>query len=158
MIRTGIGFDAHVFVSGRPLILGGVDIPHEFGLAGHSDADVLCHAVMDALLGAIAAGDIGVHFPDTDPEWKGAHSLDLLSRVVAILSEHGFKAVNIDTTVIGEEPKISSSVDEMRANIAKAMNLSIDAISVKATTTERMGALGRGEGLAVMAVATVEKA
>jgi 2-C-methyl-D-erythritol 2,4-cyclodiphosphate synthase len=157
MSRMGTGFDAHAFTEGRSLILGGVEIEHDRGLAGHSDADVLCHAVMDALLGAVAAGDIGLHFPDTDPEWKNARSLDLLSRIGSVVSEKGFKIINVDSTVIGERPKISALFDEMRSNIAEALDLSIEDVSVKATTTEGMGALGRGEGLAAMAVATVEK-
>ena len=157
-IRTGIGFDIHRFAPSRPMVLGGVQIPAHVGLEGHSDADVLCHAVMDALLGAVADGDIGVHFPDTDRKWAGARSLDLLQAVGARLRGQGWRAVNVDATVIAEAPKIAPHAAAMRANMAGALGLETERVSVKATTAEGMGALGRREGVAVMAIATVERA
>jgi 2-C-methyl-D-erythritol 2,4-cyclodiphosphate synthase len=156
MIRTGIGFDIHRFKKGRRLVLGGVDIPHQAGLDGHSDADVLCHAVMDALLGAVADADIGRHFPNTDAWWKGACSLDLLKIVAGRLAARGARIVNVDSTVLAEAPKLAPHVGAMRARMAKAMGIAADCVSVKATTLEKLGALGRGEGMAVMAVATVD--
>ena len=156
MIRTGIGVDAHRFAEHRRLVLGGVDIPHRLGLEGHSDADVLCHAVMDALLGAVADRDIGWHFPDTDPRWKGARSVDLLKRVGERLAARGARVVNVDATVLAERPKLMPFMDEMRRHMAEALGIGMDRISVKATTMERMGAIGREEGIAAMAVATVE--
>jgi len=156
MIRTGIGFDAHRFAHGRKLILGGVEIRDFNGLDGHSDADVLCHSVMDALLGAVADGDIGRHFPDTDQKWKGACSVEMLKSVVTLVAGKGYRVVNVDSTVIAQSPKISPFVDRMRANMAGAMGIAADCVSVKATTMEKMGALGREEGIAVMSVATVE--
>lgn len=155
MIRTGIGFDTHRLVTERKLILGGVEIEHTHGLLGHSDADVLTHAIMDALLGAIADGDIGQHFPDTDPQWKGADSIALLRAVIARLSEKGWQVVNIDATVMAERPKLMPHIPAMRACLATAMQCSIDAVSVKATTVEGLGAIGRREGISAMAVATV---
>jgi len=154
-IRTGIGFDAHRLVNGRPLVLGGVAIAHERGLAGHSDADVLCHAAADALLGAMADGDIGTHFPDTDERWRGADSLALLRLVVRRLREAGARPSNLDATVIAEEPKLAPHIAAMRANLAEAAGVATSAVSVKATTVEQMGALGRREGIAALAVATV---
>ncbi len=151
--RSGIGFDAHRFAPERDLILGGVKIEHKFGLLGHSDADVLCHAIADALLGAVAEGDIGKHFPDTDPQWKGVCSLKLLTAVGEILKEKGAAISNIDATVIAEEPKLAPYIDAMRQNIANALGLTTNDVSVKATTIETMGALGRKEGIAAMAVA-----
>ena len=156
MIRTGIGFDTHRLVEGRRLILGGVDIPHETGLLGHSDADVLAHAVMDALLGAVALGDIGQHFPDTDNRWKGADSLKLLDRVTELLRENGWKIVNVDATILAERPKMMPHLPKMRENLAARMGVPVGAVSVKATTVEGLGAIGRREGISVMAVATVE--
>ena len=153
-VRTGTGYDAHKLVEGRPLILGGVTIPHTDGLLGHSDADVLLHAIMDALLGAAALGDIGKHFPCTD-EFKDASSLDLLSRTRDIITEKGFMITNIDATLIMQKPKIAPYVDEMRRSIAKTLDIDIDAVSVKATTTEGMGFEGTGEGASTMAVATI---
>ena len=153
-VRTGTGYDAHKLVEGRPLILGGVTIPHTHGLLGHSDADVLLHAIMDALLGAAALGDIGKHFPCTD-EFKDASSLDLLSRTRDIITEKGFMITNIDATLIMQKPKIAPYVDEMRRSIAKTLDIDIDAVSVKATTTEGMGFEGTGEGASTMAVATI---
>lgn len=151
-MRTGIGYDVHRFEKDRKLILGGVEIPHEKGLLGHSDADVLLHAVTDALLGAAGLGDIGTHFPDSDPKYKGADSLLLLTEAVRLLSEKGFKAVNIDCTVITEEPKISPYKEKMRENIAKACNLPPDAVNVKGKTEEGLGFTG--EKLGIKALAT----
>jgi len=156
VVRTGLGIDTHAFSAGRPLILGGVDIPHEEGLAGHSDADVLTHAVIDALLGAAALGDIGQHFPDTDPRFKDADSLDLLRAVVVHLDERGFAIGNVDATVVLERPKLAPYRDAIRASLAAALGLSEDAVNVKATTGERLGFVGRGEGAAAMAIATLE--
>ncbi len=153
-VRTGTGYDAHKLVEDRPLILGGVTIPHTHGLLGHSDADVLLHAIMDALLGAAALGDIGKHFPCTD-EFKDASSLDLLSRTRDIITEKGFMITNIDATLIMQKPKIAPYIDEMRRSIAKTLDIDIDAVSVKATTTEGMGFEGTGEGASTMAVATI---
>ena len=155
MIRTGIGVDRHRFEPGRPLILGGVDIPHEEGLAGHSDADVLTHAVIDALLGAAAMGDIGQHFPDTDERWRDANSLDLLRAVVDGLGDHGYRVVNVDATVMMERPKLAPFRDAIRDSLEAV--LGAGRVSVKATTAERLGALGREEGAAAMAVATLDR-
>ncbi len=156
MIRTGLGIDTHAFAAGRPLILGGIDIPHEEGLAGHSDADVLTHAVIDALLGAAALGDIGQHFPDTDPRFKDADSLELLRAVVVHLGDRGFAIGNVDATVVLERPKLAPYRDAIRASLAGALGLPESAVNVKATTGERMGFVGRGEGAAALAIATVE--
>ncbi len=155
MIRTGMGYDTHRLAPQRPLILGGVTIPFERGLVGHSDADGLCHAVADALLGAVAAGDIGQHFPDTDPQWKDASSLDLLGRVERIVAQRGGRVVHVDATVIAEAPRIRPHVDAMRERMAQALRVNRDQVSVKATRAEGLGALGRGEGIAVWAIATV---
>ena len=157
MIRTGIGVDSHRFEAGRPLVLGGVDIPHEEGLAGHSDADVLAHAVIDALLGAAAMGDIGQHFPDSDERWRDADSLDLLRAVVAGLGENGFRIVNVDATVMMERPKLAPYRDRIREVLGGALGLGVSRVSVKATTGERMGFVGRGEGVACLAVATLDR-
>jgi 2-C-methyl-D-erythritol 2,4-cyclodiphosphate synthase len=157
VIRTGLGIDTHAFAPGRPLILGGVDIPHEEGLAGHSDADVLTHAVIDALLGAAALGDIGHHFPDTDPRFKDADSLELLRTVVVYLGERGFEIANVDATVVLERPKLAPYRERIRATLAGALGLPEDAVNVKATTGEKMGFVGRGEGAAAMATATLEQ-
>jgi 2-C-methyl-D-erythritol 4-phosphate cytidylyltransferase / 2-C-methyl-D-erythritol 2,4-cyclodiphosphate synthase len=151
--RVGTGYDLHRLEPGRPLIIGGVEIPHETGLAGHSDADVLCHAVTDAILGAAAAGDIGQHFPDTDPKWKGANSIELLKSAVAIVGAAGYAVSNIDAVVIAERPKIAPHIPAMRANLAQAMGIDISAVSVKGKTNERVDALGRSEAIAVHAVA-----
>jgi 2-C-methyl-D-erythritol 2,4-cyclodiphosphate synthase len=156
MVRAGIGYDMHRLVAGRALILGGVRLEHPLGLEGHSDADVLSHAVADALLGAVAAGDIGQHFPDTSDAWKDACSLNLLSRVAGIVAERGGTIVNVDATLLAERPKIAPHVTAMRRNIADALSLPLDRVSVKATTVERLGAIGREEGMAAMAVAMVE--
>jgi 2-C-methyl-D-erythritol 2,4-cyclodiphosphate synthase len=155
MVRTGLGIDTHAFAAGRPLILGGVDIPHEEGLAGHSDADVLTHAVIDALLGAAGLGDIGQHFPDTDSRFKDADSLELLRTVVVYLDERGWEIGNVDATVVLERPKLAPYRDAIRASLARALGLPEDAVNVKATTGEGMGFVGRGEGAAALAVATI---
>jgi 2-C-methyl-D-erythritol 2,4-cyclodiphosphate synthase len=155
MVRTGLGLDTHAFAAGRPLVLGGVDIPHDQGLAGHSDADVLTHAVIDALLGAAGLGDIGQHFPDTDPQFKDADSMQLLRTVVAQLGERGLAIGNVDATVMLERPKLAPHREAIRAALADALGLPADAVNVKATTGEGMGFVGRGEGAAAMAVATV---
>jgi 2-C-methyl-D-erythritol 2,4-cyclodiphosphate synthase len=157
MVRTGLGIDTHAFAPGRPLILGGVDIPHEEGLAGHSDADVLTHAVIDALLGAAGLGDIGQHFPDTDPRFAGADSLELLRTVVVYLGERGFAIGNVDATVVLERPKLAPYRDAIRDALAGALGLAPVCVNVKATTGEGMGFVGRGEGAAAMAVATLEQ-
>jgi 2-C-methyl-D-erythritol 4-phosphate cytidylyltransferase/2-C-methyl-D-erythritol 2,4-cyclodiphosphate synthase len=154
--RTGLGFDAHRFAEGRRMVLGGVEIAHPRGLLGHSDADVLCHAVMDALLGAVGDGDIGMHFPDTDVRWKGACSLDLLKAVGAKLAARGARIVHIDCTVLAEKPKIAPHREAMRAAMGGVLGLEPDRVSIKATTMERMGTIGREEGIVAMAVATVE--
>ncbi len=156
MVRTGLGIDTHAFAPGRRLILGGVDIPHEEGLAGHSDADVLTHAVIDALLGAAALGDIGQHFPDTDERFEDADSLELLRTVVVFLGERGFAIGNVDATVVLERPKLAPYRDAIRDALAGALGLPAGAVNVKATTGEGMGFVGRGEGAAAMAVATIE--
>jgi 2-C-methyl-D-erythritol 2,4-cyclodiphosphate synthase len=155
-MRIGIGFDVHPFAPGRRLMLGGVEVPHEAGLAGYSDADVLLHAVMDALLGAAALGDIGQHFPSDDPRWKDADSRDLLRRVAAMVRGAGHAVANIDATVIAERPRITPHVEAMRATIAADLGLPGWRVSVKATTTDRLGAIGRGEGIAALAVALLE--
>jgi 2-C-methyl-D-erythritol 2,4-cyclodiphosphate synthase len=154
--RSGIGWDSHRLVSGRPLVLGGVVVPDApRGLEGHSDADVLTHAVIDALLGAAGLGDIGLHFPDTDERWKDANSLDLLRTVHGLVRDAGLSPVNVDATVVCEEPRLSPYRDEMRAALATAIGLTADAVNVKFTTAEKMGFIGRGEGVAALAIATV---
>ena len=155
-MRIGHGYDAHRLTEGRKLILGGVDIPHTQGLDGHSDADVLLHAVMDALLGACALGDIGQHFPPGDDAYLGISSLELLRRVREILSSAGYSAVNIDATVIAQKPKLAPHILQMRQNIADTLGLPLDAVSVKATTEEHMGFTGRLEGISAHAVCLVE--
>ena len=151
-IRIGHGYDVHRLVPERRLILGGVDIPHETGLLGHSDADVLLHAISDALLGALALGDIGKHFPDTDPRYAGADSLVLLSRVVTMIHEMGWRVGNIDATVLAQAPKLSPHIAAMRENIAGALGTSVDRVSVKATTEEKLGFTGEKLGIAAHAV------
>jgi 2-C-methyl-D-erythritol 2,4-cyclodiphosphate synthase len=153
MVRVGNGFDVHVLVAGRPLVLGGVTIPFERGLEGHSDADVLLHAIADAVLGALALGDIGQHFPDTDAKWKGADSRALLRHVAAIAFGKRYAVGNVDATVIAQAPKLAPYVPRMRANIAADLQCDESSVSVKATTTEHLGFAGRGEGIA--AIATV---
>ena len=155
-MRIGHGYDVHRFAENRKLILGGVDIPYEYGLLGHSDADVLLHAISDALLGAAAFGDIGKHFPDTDECFKGADSLVLLSEVCKILSENHFTIVNIDSTVIAQKPKLAAHIDQMRRNIANACGLDVSCVSVKATTEEKLGFTGRLEGISAHAVCLIE--
>jgi 2-C-methyl-D-erythritol 2,4-cyclodiphosphate synthase len=155
MSRTGMGFDSHRLVAGRRLILGGVEIEHELGLDGHSDADALTHAVMDALLGACGLEDIGAHFPDTDPAWHGADSIELLQHVVGLVKKKGCQIDNVDATVIAQAPKLSPHRDAMRDSLANAVGLDRDYVNVKFTTAENMGAVGRGEGIAAIAVATV---
>lgn len=157
-VATGIGWDCHRLVEGRPLVLGGVRIEHDRGPAGHSDADVLTHAVMDALLGAAGLGDIGDLFPDTDERWRGADSIELLANVRRRVAEAGLAIVNVDATVICERPRLAPHRDAMRRRLAAASGLEAGAVNVKFTTNERIGFLGRGEGIAAMAVATVEPA
>ena len=154
-MRVGIGWDSHRLARDRPLVLGGVSVPAEQGLAGHSDADVLTHAVIDALLGAAALGDIGQHFPDSDERWRDADSIELLRVVCALLAERDLAPVNLDTTVVCESPKLGPHRDAMRARLAEAAGLDLDAVSVKFTTGEGIGFVGRGEGVAALAVATV---
>ena len=153
MIRIGHGYDVHRLVGGRRLILGGVEIPYERGLLGHSDADVLVHAIMDALLGALAMGDIGGMFPDSDERYAGADSIELLRRVTAAIGERGYRVGNIDGTVIAQRPKLKEYIGAMRERIAQACGVGIDAVSVKATTEEKLGFTGSGEGIAAHAVA-----
>ncbi len=155
MIRTGIGYDSHRLAEGRRLVLGGVDIPHERGLLGHSDADVLIHALCDALLGAVADGDIGLHFPDKDPQWKNADSTVLLGRVVERLARAGWRILNTDATIVAEAPKLQSHIPAMRVRLAEVMGIDVSRVSVKAKTNEGMDAVGRREGISAMAVATV---
>ena len=157
MIRIGHGYDVHAFAENRKCIIGGVDIPGEKGLLGHSDADVLLHAISDSLLGAAALGDIGKHFPDTDPRFKGADSLVLLKNVYGLIESLGYKVVNIDATVIAQMPKMAPYIDTMRANIAEALNVDVDFISVKATTEEKLGFTGRKEGISAHCVCLIEK-
>lgn len=157
MTRTGIGYDVHRLVEGRKLILGGVEIPHSRGLDGHSDADVLAHAIADALLGCIGGGDIGHHFPNTDETIRGISSLEVLHRVVAVLAKAGARPVNVDATIIAEAPKIAPHIEAMRTKLAAALELNEADVSIKATTNERLGSIGREEGIAAMAVATVEQ-
>ena len=152
MFRTGIGFDAHALAEGRPLVIGGVRIPHSKGLLGHSDADVLVHAVMDAILGALALGDIGQHFPDTEDEFEGADSLELLSHVQKMIEDKGYCCENLDSIIIAEKPKLKSYIGEMRENLASVLKINIDQLSIKATTTEHMGFTGREEGIAAQAI------
>ncbi len=151
-MRTGIGYDVHKLTEGRKLILGGVEIPYEKGLLGHSDADVIVHAIMDALLGAAALGDIGQHFPDTDPAYEGISSIALLEKVGALLSDEGYEVGNIDSILIAQQPKLMPYLSAMRRNIAGALRLSPGQVSVKATTEEHLGFTGRGEGIAAQAV------
>jgi len=152
MFRTGIGFDAHALVEGRTLVIGGVNIPHSRGLLGHSDADVLVHAVMDAILGALALGDIGEHFPDTEDEFEGANSLELLSRVQKMIEDKGYCCENLDSIIIAEKPKLKSYIGEMRENLASVLKINVDQLSIKATTTEHMGFTGREEGIVAQAM------
>jgi 2-C-methyl-D-erythritol 2,4-cyclodiphosphate synthase len=155
MVRTGLGVDTHAFAPGRPLILGGVEIPHDAGLAGHSDADVLTHAIADALLGAAGLGDIGGLFPDTDPQYAGADSIVLLRTVVAQLVRNGYTIANVDATVVMERPKLAPFRERIRDTLAAALGVAPGDVGVKATTGEGMGFVGRGEGVAALAVATI---
>ena len=155
MIRIGTGFDVHALVPGRRLVLGGVTIPHERGLDGHSDADVLIHAIGDAILGALALGDLGKHFPDSDPRWKDADSRALLRHIASLMRERGFGIGNVDATIVAQAPRLAPHVPAMRANLAADLGCAIDEVSVKATTTERLGFAGRGEGIAAMASVVV---
>ena len=151
-MRIGQGYDVHKLVEGRDCIICGVKIPYEKGLLGHSDADVALHALSDAILGAAAMGDIGKHFPDTDPKYKGASSRVLLREVIKIVGDRGYKVANADITIVAQRPKMSPYIDEMRANVAEDLGVDVDAVSVKATTTEKLGFEGRGEGISAMAV------
>ena len=155
--RVGTGFDVHAFASGRLLILGGVRIDYPKGLAGHSDADVVCHAVIDALLGAAGLGDIGRHFPDTDPQWEGANSLELLKQVSDMLAKHGWKTGNVDVTIIAQVPRMAPHIQEMCKRMAGALGVEAGSVNVKATTTERLGFTGRAEGIAAQAAALIRK-
>jgi 2-C-methyl-D-erythritol 2,4-cyclodiphosphate synthase len=155
--RIGLGYDVHAFADGRALVLGGVEIPHERGLLGYSDADVLVHALMDAILGAMRAGDIGQHFPDTDPEFEGCCSIDLLERVGSLMRDAGWRLVDADTVLVLESPKVSPFRGRMRSAMADALHVDVEAVGVKATTTEGLGAVGRGEGVAAQAVVLLER-
>ncbi len=154
-MRVGLGYDAHRLVAGRPLILGGVEIPHSQGLLGHSDADVLTHAIGDALLGAVGAGDLGTHFPDRDPAYKDISSLILLARIMEIVRDRGFAPVNVDATLVAQEPRLAPHIPAMQAKLAPILGLTPADVNLKATTTEHMGFAGRGEGLAAYAVVLV---
>jgi 2-C-methyl-D-erythritol 2,4-cyclodiphosphate synthase len=156
-MRIGQGFDAHALVPGRKLVIGGVAIPHEKGLAGHSDADVLIHAVCDALLGAAGLGDIGSHFPDSDARYKDIDSRRLLREVARLLKERGFAAANVDATIIAQAPKMAPHIPAMRANLAADLGIALDAVNIKAKTTEMLGFVGRGEGIAAEAVALLSE-
>ena len=153
--RIGQGYDVHQLQEGRKLILGGVEIPWEKGLLGHSDADVLLHAIADALLGAAALGDIGSHFPDTDPRFEGADSLELLRETVRILSAEGWQTVNVDTTIVAQKPRLSGYIPEMRRRTAEALGIDVNCVSIKATTEEHLGFTGRGEGISAQAVVLI---
>jgi len=155
--RIGIGYDIHRLVEGRKLILGGVEIPFEKGLLGHSDSDVLSHAICDALLGAAALGDIGTHFPDTDPQWAGASSLDLLAQVVDLLTEQGFGVTNVDATVMAEQPALKPHVDSIRERLASVLGVDADRVSVKAKTSEGLESVGRNEAMAAQAVVLIHR-
>ncbi len=155
--RIGIGFDVHAFAENRKLILGGVDIPFEKGLAGHSDADVLVHAICDALLGSISAGDIGVHFPNTDPKYKDANSLDLLKEVYRLIESKGYSLGNVDAMIAAEKPKLSSYIPTMKSNIAAVLKTDVEDVSIKATTTEKLGFAGREEGIFAFATVIIIK-
>src|SRR5688572_9263450 len=158
MTLSGIGYDVHRFIAGRPLVLGGVEIPHPHGLDGHSDADVLAHAIADAVLGAIGERDIGHHFPNSDESIRGISSLEILRQISSLLTKQNARVINVDATLIAEAPKIGPHVAAMRANLAEALGIPLARVGVKATTNELMGFLGRGEGIAALAVASVEQA
>lgn len=157
MIRVGIGYDLHRLEEGRKLILGGIHVPYDKGLAGHSDADVLAHAITDALLGAAALGNIGQHFPDTDPRYKDADSMELLGNVVGMVNEHGYYIVNVDSNVVAQQPKLNPHIDAIRASLAACLGLPADAVSVKAKTNELVGPEGRGEAISAQAVVLLGK-
>lgn len=156
-IKVGIGYDVHALVEGRSLILGGVEIPHERGLLGHSDADVLIHAIMDALLGALALGDIGSHFPDHDPSYRGVSSLTLLETVMGLIESQGYKVENLDSIIVAERPKLAPFISKMRFNLSRAMNVEESCVSVKATTTERLGFVGKEEGISAQAIVSLKR-
>ena len=156
-MRIGSGYDVHRLTEGRKLILGGVEIPYEKGLLGHSDADVLLHAIADALLGAAALGDIGRHFPDTDPKYEGADSRKLLARVLGLISDNGYCIMNIDATIIAQKPKMASHIGQMRRNIAETLQIAVSQVNVKATTEEGLGFTGAGEGIAASAVCLLQE-
>ena len=156
-MRIGHGYDVHRLVEGRKCIIGGVDIPHTMGLLGHSDADVLIHAICDALLGAANLGDIGKHFPDTDDKYKGISSMSLLSCVYSLLSQNGYSVVNLDATLVLQKPKVAPYIEKMRSNIAFVLNVPVEAVNVKATTEEKLGFTGREEGVSAHAVALISK-
>lgn len=157
-MRVGFGYDVHAFVEGRPLVLGGVEIPHTHGLLGHSDADVLLHAIADALLGAAALGDIGRHFPDSDPAYKGISSLLLLERTMELIRREGFSVHNVDSTLVLQKPRLAPYISRMVEEIARVLGLPVSAVNVKATTTEKLGFTGRREGIAAYAVALLDEA
>ncbi|MCK5506175.1 MAG: 2-C-methyl-D-erythritol 2,4-cyclodiphosphate synthase [Thermodesulfovibrionia bacterium] len=156
-MRIGIGYDSHRLVEGRKLIIGGVEIPFEKGLQGHSDADVLCHAIIDAIIGALGSGDIGRHFPDTDKKWKDASSIDLLSNITALMKQEGFEVLWIDSSVIAEKPKLAPYIEKMKEEISKA-GIPLNSINIKAKTNEGMGLIGSGEGMAAQAVCLLKPA
>jgi len=156
-MRIGQGVDAHRLVEGRPLLLGGVTIPHERGLEGHSDGDVLLHALASALLGAMGMGDLGRHFPSTDPSLEGVSSADLVSRVMAMVGERGFRVGNVDTTIVAQEPRLGPHLEKLRGSIADLLDVEVERVNVKVTSTDHLGALGRGEGIAALAVALLER-
>ena len=157
MYRVGLGYDVHPLEEGIPLILGGVKIEHPLGLRGHSDADVICHSITDALLGAANIGDIGEHFPDTEEQYKGISSLELLNKSILLIKENGWEVVNVDVSIVAEEPKINPYKKEMTDNISKAMNCNVNSVSIKATTNEKLGTIGRGEGIAAFSVALLKE-
>jgi len=156
-IRVGSGYDVHAFLPGRPLVLGGVTIPHDSGLSGHSDADAVIHAVVDALLGAAALGDIGTHFPSHDPRWKDQPSAIFLDYAYELLAQHSWRIGNIDVTIVAERPKMAPHIQQMRTHLAEHLHLEKEQVSVKATTTDKLGFVGRGEGIACYAVALIER-
>ncbi|EHL07922.1 2-C-methyl-D-erythritol 2,4-cyclodiphosphate synthase [Desulfitobacterium hafniense DP7] len=157
MLRVGIGYDVHALVAGRPLILAGIDIPHEKGLLGHSDADVLTHTLMDALLGALALGDLGKHFPDNDEQYRGISSMKLLEQVMKLLEEQGYAIGNVDCIIAAQRPKLAPYIPQMRENLARALKTDLENVSVKATTTERLGFEGREEGISSQAIVCLVK-
>lgn len=156
-MRVGIGYDVHALKKGRPLILGGVEVPHKRGLLGHSDADVLLHAIMDALLGALALGDIGAHFSDQDEQYRGISSVLLLQKVMELIHAQGFRVGNLDSIIVAQQPKLAPFIPEMRGNLARTLGTSLEAVSVKATTTEHLGFEGREEGISAQAIVTLKK-